>query len=190
MATEVILLEKIEKLGGLGEVVKVKPGYARNYLLPENKALRATKENIAYFESVRKQLEKSNEEKRSAAEKIAKKINNLKVVLIRQASESGHLYGSVSSRDISEVIAEKSKQEIAKNQVVMNHNYKEIGIFPVEIMLHPEVKVSVSINIARSNEEAALQEKEANKPAEKETKEDKVEISADNSSEAETTEAA
>ena len=105
MLTEIILLEKVENLGKMGETVKVRPGYARNFLLPQKKALRATKENVAYFEAQRQALEGLNAERRAEAEKVAKKIDGAKVVIIRQASEAGHLYGSVASRDIAEAIA-------------------------------------------------------------------------------------
>lgn len=159
MLTEIILLERIEKLGKMGELVKVKPGYARNYLLPQKKALRATKENVAYFEAQRKVLEAQNAERRAEAEKVAKKIDAYKVVVLRQASESGQLYGSVSSRDIAEALAQSSGQAINRNQVDMNSAIKAIGIFPIKISLHPEVKVEIMLNIARSADEAKLQEK-------------------------------
>lgn len=156
---EVILLERIESLGVLGETVRVKPGYARNYLLPQGKALRATKDNIAYFETQRAALEKQNEEKRKEAEKQAKKLENLKIVIIRHAAEGGHLYGSVSSRDIAEGITAETKVAVDRNQVTLNDAIKSIGLFPVNVTLHPEVKVSVTVNIARSEEEAKTQAK-------------------------------
>jgi len=159
MLTEVILLERVEKLGKMGEKVKVKPGYARNFLLPQKKALRATKENIAYFEAQRHALEALNTERKSEAEKVAKKIDGLKVVILRQASEAGHLYGSVASRDIAEAIQSASSVSINRNQVDMNSALKSIGLFPMKISLHPEVKVEVTLNIARSAEEAKTQEK-------------------------------
>lgn len=159
MLTEVILLERIEKLGKMGEQVKVKPGYARNFLLPQKKALRATKENIAYFEAQRHALESLNNDRKAEAEKLAKKIDGLKVVILRQASEAGHLYGSVASRDIADAIIEASGVTINRNQVDMNSALKSIGMFPMKISLHPEVKVEVTLNIARSAEEAKTQEK-------------------------------
>lgn len=159
MATQVILLEKIEKLGSMGDVVNVKPGYARNYLLPQSKALRATKDNIAYFEAQKATLEKANEEKKKEAEKLAKKIEGLKVAIVRQASEGGQLYGSVTSRDISEAVAEQSKEAIVRSMVTLNQNFKTIGLFPVDVVLHPEVKVEVTVNIARSMDEAEIQAK-------------------------------
>ncbi|HOO51464.1 MAG TPA: 50S ribosomal protein L9 [Alphaproteobacteria bacterium] len=159
MLTEIILLEKVENLGKMGETVKVRPGYARNFLLPQKKALRATKENVAYFEAQRQALEGLNAERRAEAEKVAKKIDGAKVVIIRQASEAGHLYGSVASRDIAEAIAETNGVTINRSQVDMNAAFKAIGLFPVKISLHPEVKVEITLNIARSAEEAKTQEK-------------------------------
>lgn len=159
MSTQVILLERIEKLGAMGEVVSVKPGYARNYLLPQNKALRATESNIAYFESQKAALEKADQEKKKAAEKHAKSLEGLKIVLIRQAGESGQLYGSVTSRDIAEAINEKAEEKIQRSMVDLNQNFKDIGLFDVVVTLHPEVKVNVSINIARTEDEAKVQEK-------------------------------
>lgn len=159
MPTQVILLEKIEKLGNMGEVVNVKPGYARNYLLPQSKALRATKDNIAYFQAQKASLEKANEEKKKEAEKQAKKLDGVKVAIVRQASESGQLYGSVTSRDIAEAVAGQSKEAVTRGMVALNQNFKTIGLFPVDVVLHPEVKVEVMVNIARSMDEAEIQAK-------------------------------
>ncbi len=156
-STQVILLERVEKLGKIGEIVNVKPGFARNFLLPQKKALRASKANIAYFEAQKKSIEADSSKKQKEAEKLAKKIEGLKAPLIRQASESGQLFGSVNSRDIAAVISEVSKEAIEKNMVRLNDNIKTIGLIPVEITLHPEVKVEVIINIARSVEEAGIQ---------------------------------
>ncbi|QQG37340.1 MAG: 50S ribosomal protein L9 [Micavibrio aeruginosavorus] len=156
---DVILLERVESLGNMGEKVRVKPGYARNYLLPQGKALRATADNIAYFESQRAALEKLNAEKRVEAEKIAKKLEGLKVSMIRNAAEGGQLYGSVTARDIADAINAAGKAEVARNMVVVNQNFKTIGLFEVPVVLHPEVKVAVTINIARSEEEAKVQAK-------------------------------
>lgn len=156
-ATQVILLERVEKLGNMGDVVSVKPGYARNYLLPQRKALRASKENITYFEAQKKHLEAENAKLKKEAEKLAKKLDGLKAPLIRQASEGGQLYGSVTSRDIAAVVSEESKETIARSMVSLNQNIKTLGLFPIEISLHPEVKVTVTINIARSAEEAKVQ---------------------------------
>lgn len=155
--TQVILLERVEKLGELGEVVNVKPGFARNYLLPQKKALRASKENIAYFEAQKKSLEAENEKKRKEAEKLAKKLEGIKVPVIRQASEAGQLFGSVASRDIAAAVTAESKESISRSMVYLNQNIKTIGLIPVELILHPEVKVEVIINIARSPEEAQIQ---------------------------------
>ena len=157
MSTQVILLERVENLGNMGDVVSVKPGFARNYLLPQSKALRASKANIAYFEAQKKHLEAENDKKRKEAEKQAKGLEGLTVALIRQASETGQLYGSVNARDIAEQIAEASKTDVPRSAVNMNQNFKTLGLFPVEVFMHPEVKVEVTINIARSQEEAKIQ---------------------------------
>ena len=157
MATQVILLEKIEKLGEMGETVSVKPGYARNFLLPQNKALRATDANIAYFESQKAALQKRNDEKKKAAEKHAKSLDKLTVTLIRQAGESGQLYGSVTARDIADAINETIDEKIERNMVELNLNLKEIGLYNVSVALHPEVKKDVQINIARTDDEAKIQ---------------------------------
>lgn len=159
MSTQVILLERVEKLGELGDVVSVKPGYARNYLLPQKKALRASKSNVAYFEAQKKQLQADNEKQKKEAEKTAKKIEGAIVSLIRAASESGQLYGSVNSRDIATALAEETKEAVQRSQVKVNQNYKLIGLFPVNVQLHPEVIVEITINIARSAEEAETQAK-------------------------------
>lgn len=159
MSTQVILLERIEKLGAMGDVVAVKPGYARNYLLPQNKALRATESNIAYFETQKSALEKANNEKKKDAEKRAKNVDGKTIALIRQAGETGQLYGSVTARDIAEIVTEKTGEKIERSTVDLNQNVKEIGLFPVSISLHPEVKVTVTINVARTDDEAKTQEK-------------------------------
>lgn len=159
MATQVVLLERVENLGNMGDVVSVRPGYARNYLLPQKKALRASKENIAYFEAQKKVLAAENDKRRVAAEKTAKNLDGIKAPLIRQASEAGQLYGSVTSRDIAEQVSAASGEKIERSMVQMNQNFKSIGLFNVDIVLHPEVKVSVVVNIARSAEEAQTQAK-------------------------------
>ncbi len=156
-STQVILLERIEKLGELGDTVNVKPGFARNYLLPQKKALRASKENIAYFEAQKKTIEADNVAKKKEAEKLAKKIDGIKVPVIRQASEAGQLFGSVASRDIANAVSAETKETITRNMVDLNQNIKTIGLIPVSIILHPEVKVEVTVNIARSAEEAKIQ---------------------------------
>jgi large subunit ribosomal protein L9 len=159
MATQVVLLERVENLGNMGDVVSVRPGFARNYLLPQKKALRASKENIAYFEAQKKVLEAENDKRRAAAEKVAKKLDGIKAPLIRQASEAGQLFGSVTSRDIAEQVSKASGEKVERSMVQMNQNFKSIGLFNVDIALHPEVKVSVVVNIARSAEEAETQAK-------------------------------
>jgi len=155
--TQVILLERVEKLGELGDIVNVKPGFARNYLLPQKKALRANKANIAYFEAQKKVLQDKNDKQRTEAEKLAKKIEGVKVSIIRNASEAGQLFGSVASRDIAEAVCTETKQEVTRSMVDLNQNIKTIGLIPVSIILHPEVKVEVIVNIARSVEEAKIQ---------------------------------
>lgn len=157
MTTQVILLERVDNLGNMGDVVSVRPGYARNYLLPQKKALRASKENVAYFEAQKKHLQAENDKRRGVAEKQAKKIEGLKVSVIRQASEAGQLFGSVSARDIATEAASASGEAIARSMVHVNQSYKTIGLFPVEVALHPEVKVMITVNIARSVEEAEIQ---------------------------------
>jgi large subunit ribosomal protein L9 len=155
--TQVILLERVDKLGAMGDVVAVKPGYARNFLLPQKKALRANKENVAYFDAQRKYLEGENAKKRSDAEKLSDKLKGLKVPLIRQASEGGQLYGSVTSRDIADHVSAASGLAIERSMIVINQNFKTIGLFEVPVALHAEVKVMVTVNIARSAEEAKIQ---------------------------------
>lgn len=159
MSMDVILLERVESLGNMGDKVRVKPGYARNFLLPQGKALRATADNIAHFETQRAALEKLNAEKRAEAEKVAKKLEGLKVSVIRNASEGGQLYGSVTARDIADAINATGKAEISRGMVVVNAGFKSIGLFDVPVVLHPEVKINVTINIARSEEEAKTQAK-------------------------------
>ncbi len=158
MTTNVILLERVDNLGQMGDLVSVKPGYARNFLLPQKKALRATKANIAFFETQRKTLEATNLKRKDEAEKLATKLNGLKVTMIRQASESGQMFGSVSSRDIAEAVTEAGFK-IERSQVLLNQAFKLIGLTPVTLSLHPEVKVEITLNIARSVEEAKVQEK-------------------------------
>jgi large subunit ribosomal protein L9 len=159
MSTQVILLERVENLGNMGEIVSVKPGFARNYLLPQKKALRASKDNIAYFEAQKKSLEAANEKSRTEAAKNIKPLEGLNVAIIRQSSESGQLFGSVTARDIADAVTASSKITIDRSMVAMNQNYKMLGLFPITINLHPEVKVEVIINIARNEEEAEIQKK-------------------------------
>ena len=153
---EVILLERIEKLGQMGDVVRVKPGFARNFLLPQRKALRATKDNLSYFESQRAHLEAENLKRRDEAEAVAKKIDHAQVILIRQAGETGQLYGSVSSRDLADVIRENGVT-VARGQIVLDKPIKTLGLHDIRVRLHPEVSVTITANIARSNEEAETQ---------------------------------
>jgi large subunit ribosomal protein L9 len=153
---DVILLERIEKLGTIGDVVKVKNGYARNFLLPRGKALRANESNRKVFEANREKIEATNAERRTEAEKDAKKVDGLKLQLIRQASNTGQLYGSVSARDLAEAL-EAEGHKIAKNQIVLDKPIKGIGLTDVKIALHPEVSVTIQVNVARSPEEAELQ---------------------------------
>ena len=153
---DVILLERVEKLGQMGDVVSVKNGFARNYLLPRRKALRATKENIAGFENRRAQYEAQNLERRKEADAIGAKLDGLDLVVIRQASENGQLYGSVAARDVSEGVTEAGFT-IDRRQVEMPGPIKTLGIHDIRIVLHPEVAVGVRINVARSQEEAEAQ---------------------------------
>lgn len=153
---DVILLERVEHLGQMGDVVHVKPGFARNYLLPQGKAVRATDGNRKQFEQRRAQLEANNLQRRSEAEAIAAKMSGLSVTLIRQAGESGQLYGSVSARDLAEAIADAGFS-IGKQQVRLNAPIKSLGVHPVGVTLHPEVIVTIDANIARSREEAEQQ---------------------------------
>jgi large subunit ribosomal protein L9 len=153
---EVILLERVEKLGAIGDVVKVKDGFARNYLLPRKKALRANEANRKVFEADRARIEEENANRRSDAEKAATGVDGKSVQLIRQASNTGQLYGSVSARDIAEAL-EGVGAHVAKSQVVLDRPIKAIGVHEVKIALHPEVAVTVKVNVARSPEEADLQ---------------------------------
>jgi large subunit ribosomal protein L9 len=153
---EVILLERVEKLGAIGDVVRVKDGFARNYLLPRKKALRANESNRKLFDANRARIEEENANRRSDAEKAAKGVDGKSVQLIRQASNTGQLYGSVSARDIAEAL-EGVGAHVAKSQVVLDRPIKAIGLHEVKIALHPEVAVTVKVNVARSPEEADLQ---------------------------------
>jgi large subunit ribosomal protein L9 len=153
---EVILLERVEKLGQIGDVVKVKNGFARNFLLPNKKALRANESNKKLFEANRARIEADNAERRSDAEKAAKGVDGKTVVLIRQASNTGQLYGSVSTRDVVEAL-EGEGAKVTKSQVILDRPIKNIGMHDVRIALHPEVSSTVKVNVARSPEEAELQ---------------------------------
>ncbi|PHZ86086.1 50S ribosomal protein L9 [Paremcibacter congregatus] len=155
---EIILLERVRKLGQIGDIVTVKDGFARNFLLPQKKALRSNKANRDLFEGQRAEIEARNLEAKSEAEAVAVKLEGASAVLIRQAGESGNLYGSVSARDISGVFAEQDLK-IARTQVVMDHAIKYLGIYDIELKLHAEVSATVKVNVARSAEEAEMQEK-------------------------------
>jgi len=153
---ELILLQRVEKLGQMGEVVKVKPGYARNFLLPQSKAVRATKANRERFERERVQLEAQNLKRRDEAERVAERVHGLSVTLIRQASEAGALYGSVTARDLSDACT-AAGLGIERSQVLLEHPIKTLGISSVRVALHPEVVIVVKVNVARSAEEAEKQ---------------------------------
>lgn len=155
---EVILLERIESLGQMGEVVKVKAGFARNFLLPQKKALRATDSNRKVFEGHRAQLEAQNLERKGEAQKVAGKLDGLSVVLVRAASESGQLYGSVTARDVADAIT-GAGVTVGRSQVRLDKALKQLGLEPVRVQLHPEVSVLVTVNIARTPDEAETQSK-------------------------------
>ncbi len=153
---EVILLERVAKLGQMGETVKVRSGYARNFLLPRGKALRATEGNKKHFETQRAQLEANNLERRKDAEAVGEKLNGQSFIILRQSGETGVLYGSVSTRDLAEIMTQNGFT-VDRNQIVLNQPIKTIGLHTVPVALHPEVEVQVTINVARSPEEAERQ---------------------------------
>ena len=153
---EVVLLERVARLGQMGDVVSVKDGYARNFLLPQAKALRATKANLASFEAQRSQLEATNLERRQEAEAVGEKLNGQQFIVLRSASEAGALYGSVTARDASDASTEGGLT-IAKGQIVLERPVKELGLHPMKVVLHPEVTVEIVINVARTQEEAEIQ---------------------------------
>lgn len=155
---DVILLERVEKLGNIGEIVSVKPGFARNFLLPRNKALRASEANKKRFEANRAQIEADNAMRRDHAIEDAKAIDGKSIVLIRQASNTGQLYGSVASRDLADALTEDGAK-ISRNQIVLDRPIKALGVHEVRVALHPEVAVTIKVNVARSPEEAELQAK-------------------------------
>ena len=158
---EVILLEHVEKLGKMGDKVSVKNGYARNYLLPQRKALRATEANLAYFEAQKAALEAHNQELLAEASKLAESLNGFKAVLIRQAAETGQLYGSVTIRDIAAAVKDAGF-EVARRYVYLEKPIKDLGIYQVKLNLHPEVSQTILVNVARSADEANKQEKAYN----------------------------
>lgn len=153
---QVILLERIERLGQMGDIVAVKPGFARNFLLPKGKALRASKANMTHFESQRAQLEARNLELKGEAGGVADKLGGQSFIVIRQAGEGGQLYGSVSSRDLAEVVSEGGFS-LSRNQVILDRPIKMLGLHEVRVSLHPEVITMVTVNVARSEEEAERQ---------------------------------
>ena len=153
---KVILLERVERIGALGDVVSVKDGFARNYLLPRSKALRANEANLKVFESQRKDIEARNAQNREGAERASKKIDGATYVIIRQAGESGQLYGSVSGRDVAEAVQAEGGQ-VDRSQVVLDKPIKTIGVHPVKVRLHAEVTITVNVNVARSKDEAERQ---------------------------------
>ncbi|WP_340264258.1 50S ribosomal protein L9 [Sphingobium mellinum] len=154
---EIILLERIEKLGAIGDVVTVKDGYARNFLLPNKKALRSNAANKKVFETNRAKIEAENAARRSDAEKAAEGVNGKQIVLIRQSSNAGQLYGSVAVRDIVEALHAEGTTNVSKAMVVLERPIKTLGVFDVKVALHPEVAVTITVNVARSPEEAELQ---------------------------------
>jgi len=153
---EVILLERVAKLGQMGDVVRVKDGFARNFLLPQGKALRATKESKARFEGMKTQLEANNLQAKGEAEGVAGKLNGKSFVVTRQASETGQLYGSVSARDVAMILTDGGFT-VARNQIVLHNPIKMVGLHKVPVALHPEVEVSITINVARNADEAERQ---------------------------------
>jgi large subunit ribosomal protein L9 len=174
---QVILLERVEKLGQMGDEVRVKDGFARNYLLPQKKALRANKTNREYFQTQKTQLEARNLERKSEAQKIADKLEGKTFVLLRQAGDRGQLYGSVSPRDISDVIT-AGGFSVNRTQVPLDKAIKDIGLVPVHVVLHPEVRVKVTLNVARTEDEAERQARGENVLAEQ-TEAEEVKVAAE-----------
>ncbi len=153
---EVILLERVSKLGQIGDTVKVKDGFARNFLLPNGKALRATEANKKKFEGMKAQIEAQNLERKQEAEAVAKKVDGKSVILVRQAGETGQLYGSVSTRDIADALT-KDGTTVERRQIVLNSPIKTIGLHVLPVALHPEVEVKITVNVARTPDEAVRQ---------------------------------
>ena len=174
---ELILLQRVEKLGQMGELVKVKPGFARNFLLPQKKALRASKENLARFEEQRVQLEAQNLKRREEAERVAERVSGLSIVIIRQAGESASLYGSVSARDIAEATT-AAGLTVTRSQVMLEHPIKTLGLARVRVELHPEVSIPVIVNVARSQEEAERQARGERVGADDEAEEEALDAAA------------
>ncbi len=155
---QIVLLERVEHLGNLGDVVDVKPGYARNFLLPRAKALRATKDNLAVFEKRKAELKTVNDSKKGEAEKAGKALDGKSFVMVRQASEGGQLYGSVTNRDVTDSLV-AAGHTVARNQVRLTNPIKTLGLFQVPLVLHPDVVINVTVNIARSQADAETQAK-------------------------------
>jgi large subunit ribosomal protein L9 len=170
---EIILLEPVNKLGNAGDIVEVKNGYARNFLIPQGKVLRANKENKAEFEARRAEIEKANKAKQEEAEKEQKKIDGKFIVVIRQAGEDGRLFGSVNAKDIAESLESDFDVKVKRNQINLNRPIKSLGIFPEDIVIHGNVIAKVSINVARSADEAKDAEKEFLNPKKKEDSSEK-----------------
>ena len=170
---QVILLERVEKLGQMGDEVRVKDGFARNFLLPKKKALRATKANREYFQTQKAKLEAHNLERKKDADAIAKKLNGKSFVLLRQAGDRGQLYGSVTPRDVASVV-EEGGFKVDRHQVQISQAIKTIGLFTLPVVLHPEVKVNITINVARSEDEAERQARGENVLAERSEQEEAV----------------
>ena len=170
---QVILLERVEKLGQMGDEVRVKDGFARNFLLPKKKALRATKANREYFQTRKVDLEAHNLERRKDAEAVAKKLDGKSFILIRQAGDRGQLYGSVSPREVA-VAMEQAGFKVDRNQVHISQAIKAIGVFTLPVVLHPEVRVNVTVNVARSEDEAERQARGENVLAERTEQEEAV----------------
>mgnify|MGYP001598064117 FL=1 len=174
---QVILLERVEKLGQMGDEVRVKDGFARNFLLPQKKALRANKTNREYFQTQKAQLEARNLERKSEAQKIADKLEGKTFVLLRQAGDRGQLYGSVSPRDIADVIT-AGGFTVSRTQVPLDKAIKDIGLTPVNVVLHPEVRVKITLNVARTEDEAERQARGEDVLTEK-TEEEEAKVAAE-----------
>ena len=161
---EVILLEKIDRLGVTGSIVKVKGGYGRNYLIPRGKALRATKSNKEFFEKQRAVIEKESQERKAAAQAAAQNLKKLHVIIIRQSGEDGRLYGSVTSKDIVDAVFETKAIKLSAENVPLNFKFKELGVYEMEVVLHAEVREIIVLNIARNKEEAVVAFNDFKKP--------------------------
>ena len=175
---EVILLQRVPKLGQMGEVVRVKDGYARNFLLPQGKALRATDNNRSRFETMKVDLEARNLEQRGEAEKVGSKLNGHTMIVLRQASDTGQLYGSVTTRDVADMLGEAG-YAVNRSQIGLNAPIKMIGMHTVPVSLHPEVEVAVSINVARNSDEAERQARGENVTVRREQRDEEEAPAAD-----------